>query len=313
MGRLAQLQETLRQVVVQADSSCVVVDYSCPDRCGEWVSANHPHAHVVQVSGQKTFNRSLAGNAGSRAIDAPWVCFFDCDILFDLRFAEQVLPLLQPGNYYCPSPIRDWALCGTFICSREDFNRIGGYDEVYEGWGERDLDVYTALEFIGIKRQTFPSSLLRHLSHSEQSRVRFHHVKARHVAQSTNRIYRFIKFDLMHVVGQFLPRSTREGLYQKISERTKSAIYEGKPLDLAVDVPGRNLILEYQVYGIKTPLLIRWMMRIYGSHFINRLHRFFKASVLRRSMDFTNAIYGRHLPFGRRLELRLTSKVGMSR
>ena len=312
MGRLTHLQQTLEQVVAQKNSSCVVVDYSCPERCGEWVSANHPQVQVVRVSGKTKFNRSLAANAGSHAIDAPWVCFFDCDILLDSQFTEQVLPLLQPGYYYCPSPIQDWALCGTFICSHEDFTRIGGYDEVYKGWGERDLDVYSALEFVGVKRGSFSSSLLRHLSHSEQSRVQFHEIQERHVAQSSNRIYRFVKFDMMHMMGQFLPQKTREALYQEVTEKTRSTIYESKSLDLAVEIPEMDLVFDYQVLGIRDRRLTQWIMKIYGANFINRFHRFIKAFIFRRSMDFTNTIYGRHLPFGRRLELRLTSKVGKS-
>lgn len=309
MGRLAHLQLTLGRVLAQRDSSCVVVDYSCPERCGEWVSANYHEVRVVRVPGKTKFNHSPAANAGSRAVNAPWVCFFDCDILFEFAFAETVLPLLQPGYYYCPHPIRDWALCGTFICSQEDFERIGGYDEVYKGWGERDFDVYSALEFVGVKRRTFSSSLLRHLPHGERSRVQFHDSKERHVVQSINRIYRFIKFDMMHVTGGLLRQETRDDLYEKVAERMRCTIYKGKPLDLAIEIPGLDLILRYQVHGIRERHIIQFVNMVYRSQLINRFYRFIKAALLRRSLDLTKAIYGRHLPFGRRLDLSLTSKT----
>ena len=307
MGRLSHLRQTLGQVVVQHDSSCVVVDYSCPERCGEWVSENYSQARVVRVPGMTQFNRSPAANAGSRAVNAPWVCFFDCDILFDPAFADTVLPLLEQGYYYCPHPIRDWALCGTFICSHKDFELIGGFDEVYQGWGERDFDVYSALEFLGLKRRTFSSSLLRHLPHGEESRVQFHASKERHVNQSINRIYRFSKFDMMRATGGFLTPETREDLYKQVTERVKCTIYEGKPLDLSIRIPGLDLILNYQVHGMKERRVIYFINTIYRSHLINWLFRFVKSALLRRSLDLTSAIHGRHLPFGWRLDLHPTS------
>jgi hypothetical protein len=114
---------------------------------------------------------------------------------------------------------------------------------------------------------------------------------------------------MMHVTGGFLPHKTRENLYEKITERTRCTIYEGKPLDLAIEIPGLNLILSYQLHGIREPHVIQFIDMVYGSHLINRLYRFIKVSVLRSSLDLTNAIYGRHLPFGRRLELILSSKT----
>src|SRR5262245_39656126 len=172
MGRLAYLKKTLGQVVSQEDSSCVVVDYSCPDRCGEWVEATYPEARVVRVPGEKTFNRSIAANAGSRAADTPWICLHGCDISFDPRFAKQIIPMLRAGYYYCPEPISDPGLCGTFISSRQDFERIGGYDQIYRGWGDEDLDVYCALEYIGLKRNTFPAGWLYHIPHGDDLRVK---------------------------------------------------------------------------------------------------------------------------------------------
>jgi len=114
---------------------------------------------------------------------------------------------------------------------------------------------------------------------------------------------------MMQVTGQFLPQKTREDLYKKITERTRCTIYEGKALDLDTEIAGMDLILSYQVHGIRRCNIIYCIKKVYGSHLINRLHRFIKPSVLRKSMDLTKAIYGRHLPFGRRLELSLTSKA----
>jgi hypothetical protein len=309
MGRLEHLERTLGRIVGQQDSTCVVVDYSCPDRSGDWVAAHHPGVQVVRLPSRTSFDHSLAANAGSRFVDAGWICFCDCDILFDPAFAAKVLPHLEPGHYYCPEPIRDWALCGTFICSREDFERIGGYDEIYRGWGERDFDVFCALELAGIERRSFPSRLLRHIPHGEQSRVRFHDTKERHLVQSINRIYRFVKFDVVRATGAALSREVREDLYEKVAEKTRAAIHEGKPLGLVFDIPGGGATLRYEIRGTRGRRVSKIISLVHRSPFANRLYRFIKANLLRRSLDLTHAIHGRHLPFGLRLELHSTPEV----
>ena len=39
MGRLAHLRQSLPSFTAQPDTSVVVVDYSCPERSGEWVES----------------------------------------------------------------------------------------------------------------------------------------------------------------------------------------------------------------------------------------------------------------------------------
>lgn len=296
MGRLAHLQLTLAKVVAQRDSSCVVVDYSCPERCGEWVEANYPQVRVVRVPGKTTFNRSPAANAGSRAVNAPWICFFDCDILFESSFAEKVLPLLQPGHYYGPYPIRDLGTYGTFICSREDFERVGGYDEVYEGWGQRDLDLYHALEFAGVKRRVFSSSLLRHIPHDDESRTKFHDIKKLRINHSTNAIYRLAKFDVMQLTGGVLSLQMRQRLYEEAAEMTKLIVHKGTSSHLNVQIIGLDFSLAYQIHARKGRRFQR---------FITKVHGLIKYALLRKERPardpLTRILYGRRLPLGGRL------------
>lgn len=240
MGRLAFLRQTLGRVVGQADSACVVVDYSCPDRSGDWVAAAYPQAVVVRETGQVKYNQGRARNRGAQAAAAPWLCFCDADILFDPSFAATVLPLLRPGHYYRPDSLIDLSLFGTFICARGDFERIGGYDEVYQGWGDADVDVYDALQLAGVRPLTFPSSLLQHLPHGDEERVRFYDNKDRWLNCTINRLYRVIKFDLMRLGGQALARDLRERLYRTVVENMNAAVRDGKALTLKVDIPQRE-------------------------------------------------------------------------
>ena len=156
MGRLAALRQTLGPMLDQPGGSCVVVDYSCPDGAGDWVEANHPSVRVVRVPGQSRFNASAARNIGARHVDAPWICFVDSDVVLEPGFTAALLATLEPGGFY-----RVWSddrgLGGTFACARSDFERVGGYDEVYPCWGEEDNDLYDALQFVGVEQRSLPA------------------------------------------------------------------------------------------------------------------------------------------------------------
>jgi len=262
MGRLAFLQQTLGAAAAQPDCACAIIDYSCPDHCGDWVAAHYPQVVVVREPGQVKFVQGRARNLGGRATDAPWLCFRDAEVLLEPSFAATVLPLLRPGHYYRSDSLADPGLFGTFICSRADFERVGGYDEVYQGWGDADVDLYDALDLAGVKVQPFSASLLRHLPHGDAERVRFYDNKDRWFNCSINRLYRIIKFNLMRLGGQALARDDRERIYRLATDNVTAALREGKPLQVTLnfnkggDMPGGWLLdgsLTYRYYKAPSP------------------------------------------------------------
>ena len=122
--------------MAQPGASCIVVDYSCPERCGDWVEQTYPQVQVIRVPGKSHFHLAHARNLGAREANAPWLCFIDADIALASSFTEAVLPLLRPGHFYRADPC-ETGLVGTVLCSRADFAGIDGYDEVIQGWGAR--------------------------------------------------------------------------------------------------------------------------------------------------------------------------------
>lgn len=234
MGRLRFLKRTLGAIAGQAGCSVVVVDYSCPDGAGEWVDAAYPGVRVVREPGHATYNQCRARNLGARAASAEWLCFIDADILLAPTFTSAVLPLLEPGHYYRAEPLDDAGTWGTFLCRKADFERVGGFDEVFQGWGDADVDFYEALERGGVKRRSYPASLLQHLPHDDDERVRHYENKDRWQNCSINRLYRMIKSHIVRLRGSDLTLAEREYFYRVAVGNVTAAVADGQARQLTL-------------------------------------------------------------------------------
>jgi hypothetical protein len=235
-GRLANLKQSLPTFAAQSGTSCVVVDYDCPEGTADWVEASFPRVKVVRATNRPRFELSRARNLGAEAADAPWLCFIDADICLAPHFSSVVLPLLEPGNYYRTTEPRPTDLWGQCICHRDHFQRIEGYDEVLQGWGGDDGDFYRRLEMAGARYRTFPSELLYFLPHSNASRVEHYDLKDQWLNATANRIYCHIKWDLMKLKQRNLPLETRAGMYEKLRHQILAAHADGEPLEMSIPV-----------------------------------------------------------------------------
>jgi glycosyltransferase involved in cell wall biosynthesis len=226
-GRLLHLQQTLGPATRQPRCSCVVVDYACPDGSGDWVEQHYPTAKVVRVSDQGFLNLSRARNAGAAAAEADWLCFFDADVILSPHFAERLLPGLQAGHYYVAEP---WTrhLTGTFICSRSDFQRVGGYDEVFQGWGEEDVDLYSRLGLHGVRQNGFDRELISPIQHDDALRVQHRSDKVIEETHSINLLYRLAKLDLMRLLSKDLSLQERQNLYREAQESVLLLLQNGQ-------------------------------------------------------------------------------------
>jgi glycosyltransferase involved in cell wall biosynthesis len=231
MSRLAHLQETLPTALAQSRASCVVVDYSCPQHCGNWIEQTCRTVRVVRVPNRDRFSPAHARNIGAEAANAPWICFFDADVALDLSFTDAMLPRLRPGHYYRAHPYRD-ELCGTVICSRDDFARAGGYDVVFQGWGWEDVDLYDRFRLLGLREEGFPSRLVRSIPHGDELRVQYVDVKDLPVSHTVNRIYSQAKLDLMRLKGMTLDIQERRNLYNDVNRFVQLWLQNGQETHL---------------------------------------------------------------------------------
>jgi glycosyltransferase involved in cell wall biosynthesis len=176
-GRLHHLKQSLPAMAAQHPDELIVVDYDSPDGAGDWVEAHFPQAKVIRASQPDGgFNVSRARNLGAAAATAEWLVFVDADILLAPSFAQVLRPAVARGYYYQPVPKEAGAggMYGTFVCAAADFRAIGGYDEVFEGWGREDKDVYMRLQRAGVKKAFYAPGLVQGIDHDDSER----HIRA---------------------------------------------------------------------------------------------------------------------------------------
>ncbi len=232
-GRLATLKQSLPTFVAQPNTSCVVVDYDCPQGTAAWVKKHFPQVRVVHVTDSPQFELSRARNLGAAAADASWLCLVDADVRLAPDFAKAVMPLLEPRYFYQGEP-RARELWGTCVVHRDDFRRIEGYDEVLQGWGAEDGDLYARLKMIGCRLRTFPGELLAAVPHDESARVQYYEVKNYWLNCAANRVYCRAKYDLMLLKQGNLPHQMRAKLYDKLYHATLEAHADGEPLEIGI-------------------------------------------------------------------------------
>lgn len=250
-GRLEHLVETLPCLVAQPGTETILVDYDCPDRAADWTNLNFPAVKVVRVEQQPYFNAARARNRGAAAATAPWLCFVDADTLVAPGFAETVLPVLDPGAYFqCVHGRHE--LVGSVVLPRTVFEAIQGYDEVIEGWGAEDRDLYHRLERLGLRREELAPHLLDTIKHGAELRTRFHRVKDRMTVWVINRMYLEVKHGMQALIGQDAPTEVRSRIYREIEAEVLAARAAGRQPTFTLSEGWRPFVSKHEVERILT-------------------------------------------------------------
>lgn len=241
MGRLAHLRESLPRLATFAPARIVVVDWTCPERAGDWVDATHPGCTVVRVRDRSRFNLAGARNAGAAAVTTTWICFIDVDVLAAPGLKD-LLPMLADDAYYVAEPSTT-SLRGTVLSPRAAFERTGGYDEVIAGWGSEDTDFYRRLELAGYARRGFDAALLAALPHEDALRTRHYDEPDPVRSVRLNAYYMHAKLDLMKLTGSPLSLPARRALRARLEAQVQSAQTSGVGTGLELPV-GRQSFSE---------------------------------------------------------------------
>lgn len=255
MGRLEFLKDTITSMVSQPETQLVVVDYSCPQRTGDWVESRYPQVTVVRESGCSFYHGSRSRNLGARAARTPWLFFVDADVRLDDALVAGLLPKLNPNHTYHATPWRPGSM-GTFLCHRDAFEKVGGYDEHFRGWGDEDRDIITRFRMAGFLPRGFSSDLISVTTHGDDLRTANQEVKDRDRSFAINRSYATVKHDLMRLNEGKAPETDKlASLYETVAQAIDTAVEQGEPIELAIPAGKRvqptgwstNLVLRYRI------------------------------------------------------------------
>jgi hypothetical protein len=187
-GRLPFIAKSLATFIGQLDVVCCLVDYDCPDGCGDWAEATYPDAVragqlvVARVKNRPLFNKSASHNIGARralADGASHVIFADADTLLDPRFSSWIRPRLDDRRFWVaalrPDGCDELGLYGLIVVPAPALRATRGYDERFEGWGSEDLDLRLRLRCAEkLEIGEIPLDLVRGLTHANELRTQFH-------------------------------------------------------------------------------------------------------------------------------------------
>ncbi len=255
-GRLHHLKETLPLMAGQGADELVVVDYACPDGTGDWVEANYPQAKVVRVADGGDYSAPHARNLGVAGCRADWIAFVDADIKLAPRWIEVMRKNLRPGTVFRSREAisgKDLEKFGTAVCSRADFDRVGGFDEALTGWGGENYDFFVRLAGAGVPAMGFPDEFLEVIRHSDEERASFEGLADRDERTLLVVAYTEAKQQLRTILGrrEGLTLEERQNIRQTILAKVKawSDGGRGEPLRIrfAFDRGVRNQNAKYPV------------------------------------------------------------------
>jgi hypothetical protein len=233
-GRLDHLKQTLPQFAKQIDTQVVVVDYACPQRAGDWVKENFPEVSVVEVAGGEYFRANHARNLGAARAEAAYLIFLDADTLIADDFVARVAPSMARNVFLrFRLPGRN-DLNGACVVPADIFHAVGGYDEVIEGYGGEEQELYWRLKRRGLQMHHLAAEgLCRPIAHDNQSRIAFHREKDMVRAFLQVRAYRLCKEAVLGVMfTPELSRPQREALWSAV----ETAI-AANDRDVRIEVP----------------------------------------------------------------------------
>jgi predicted glycosyltransferase involved in capsule biosynthesis len=237
MGRLEHLKQTLPRFMRQPSTQVIVVDYTCPDRAGDFVNAHFPRALVVRVGNRQFFNVAAARNAGAAIAKTPFLIFADADTVLVPHFAALVSARLTGTNFLRFQPERGNSLGGTCVVAARDFHKIQGFDEVFSGYGGEDLDFYWRLQRMGLTLRLLKADkTVSSIEHDHSERTTFYAVKNVKRSFLQARAYRLVKEVLLGLsLHGELPFERREEIWADVA----AAIAEDK-FEIRVKLPGNS-------------------------------------------------------------------------
>lgn len=259
-------------MVAQQCNEVIVVDYSCPEGTGKFVSANFPSVRLATVKGQDHFSNWRARNAGAAIAQSDVLIFVDADTLLADGAIDWISASITPGTFgffdtrtsqtFNPSGPRVAAnqLKGFQVIPTQAFRRVGGYDEVLEGYAAgADTDLEYRLARLGLKRQALDARIIESVVQHDAASRTANHAQPIKTSYAAGLLYRAAKRTMLQLKQHVeLPLETRRNLY---SAATKAALGLTTGSDrIAMKVRlGREAIMMPRQLGYERGAQTNWL------------------------------------------------------
>ena len=184
MNRLTHVKQTLGVNLRDnhADGiQFILLDYTSRDGLEEYIKDNFQSALdserlvYYRYPSATVFNRSHSRNMAFRLAQGDIVANVDADNYAGPGFGVYVQSLFQDRTNVCLTGLGNpWTgeASGKLCTTKEDFLKVSGYDETFEGYGFEDYDIVNRLRFSGCEPFTITNpSFLRVETHKIGERI----------------------------------------------------------------------------------------------------------------------------------------------
>jgi hypothetical protein len=196
--RLPTLLASLRSIAAQTDAAieCVVVEQSVQPEARDVLPGWVRYVHQPSVTFDAPYNRAQAFNTGAEVARGELLVFHDSDMLVPTVYARDLLVRRREGFevinfkrfiFYLDiktsadltakgtvplqatpeSILQNATGGGSLAVTREAYDRIGGHDETFVGWGGEDVDFWDRAQTL--RNYPFAHLPFIHLWHPPQA------------------------------------------------------------------------------------------------------------------------------------------------
>jgi glycosyltransferase involved in cell wall biosynthesis len=240
-GRLDDLKQSLPRFAAQRDAEVIVVDYDCPQHTADFVRSAYPSVTVVAVADRPLFSLPDARNCGVAEARGDVLVFLDADIIVAPDLLDRVGFPSTAKAFATFGGGKSNSLCGSCIVRRQDFDAVGGYDDLLSGYEGEDLDLYMRLDLLGARRVVLEGDgVERVIEQSQEERLRYRPPTDIRRQFLRGQLYQLSKESVMRARGvPSLDRTMRTKIMAGVDSQL-DAVYTGaKPFDLTINIPDR--------------------------------------------------------------------------
>lgn len=163
----------------------IIVDYNCPMGTADHFQRSFPEETRLKIVraqvGSKDWNLSHARNLGFQVSQGDALLFIDADTTLKPNFLTH--HILNQGEFLTGTWLHASGCCMVW---RSDFEKVKGYNEVVEGWGTEDYDLYRRLTESGLRQMHFVEKLYKNMNHPDKIRNEYHGGKDIHFTNERN-------------------------------------------------------------------------------------------------------------------------------